>query len=257
MRNLGRRVPTVEITAFSHRGARRVRNQDRALVAGWLVPDGVLLRRRLLLGHPVFIAVADGAGGHPFGERASADALASMASGAVTSTTAALAESIVSAHHALHDQMTIEPESSGMATTIAALVVTPQDTLYANVGDSAVFDLGSDELFQLSIDDHPPRPPGVDPEARSSVVTQVVGGADRAVLPQPHVGRCPTEPGLRLLVCSDGLEAALSRAQIAQIVRDAGADVQAVRILVDEALRAGAPDNVTVVMVHLEGAAGE
>jgi len=201
-------------------------------------------------GESLTCAVADGAGGHPAGERASAAALASIMAAAIPSTHA-LGEAVTTAHARLHDEIDGDPSCRGMATTVAILVVSGEEVLLANVGDSRIYEVLPSGLLQLSVDDRAARPDWADEAHETSVLTQVVGGFERGVIPQPHVDRCPAEDGLCFLLCSDGVAACLSDDQVADCLSDAENDAGALRRLVDACLRAGAPDNVTVMLTRI------
>lgn len=230
----------------------RTRNQDAAGFNGWGVLDGTVATRRLSLIDPLCCVVADGAGGHPAGERASAAAVAGLMAAAPLTDGTAVVEAIGAVHRRLHDEMALDPACHGMATTLAVLVATPDDILLANVGDSRIYEVAGDGLLQMSVDDRPERPEWAEADYQSSVLTQVVGGYDAAVTPVPHVDRCHPEDGLRFLLCSDGLGACMPDDRVAELLHAAPNDLTAARTLVDAALRAGAPDNVTVMLVRIE-----
>lgn len=242
----------LQVTGLTHRGAVRLRNQDAGAFADWSLLEDVSAHRRIVLGHPCCCAVADGAGGHPAGERASALALAALMAQAVPTDPDDLVRVVQRVHERLHREMALDGSCRGMATTLAALVATPKDILLVNVGDSRIYEVGEDGLLQLSVDDRPERPEWAETSSETSVLTQVIGGYDAANVPTPHVDRLHAEDGLRFLLCSDGLAACVDDDRVAQIIAAAADDRAAVRGLVDAALRAGAPDNVTVMLVNLQ-----
>jgi protein phosphatase len=90
-----------------------------------------------------------------------------------------------------------------------------------------------------------------DEEARShpqrSVLLQAVDGR---VDVEPVIEVRQPVPGDRYLLCSDGLSGVVSEATIRDILAD-GTPQEATERLVDLALRAGAPDNVTVVVADV------
>ena len=61
-------------------------------------------------------------------------------------------------------------------------------------------------------------------------------------------------PGDRLLLCSDGLTSMLEDGMIAEILTDYPAPDVAARVLIDSANDAGGHDNISVVVIDIEGA---
>jgi serine/threonine protein phosphatase PrpC len=240
------------VTGLTHRGRVRPLNQDAAAVAGWRLLDGVVAQHGVRLREPLCCAVADGAGGHPAGERASAAALAALMAHEGIADTAALGEAIAAANARLFDEMTADPTCRGMATTLATLVATEDDILLGNVGDSRIYEITRQGVLQLSVDDRPERPEWAGADYETSVLTQVVGGFEPDAAPVPHLDRCALEPGLRFLLCTDGLGACLDDDAVGDVVARASGDAAAVRDLLTAALTAGAPDNVTLMIVRFE-----
>jgi serine/threonine protein phosphatase PrpC len=70
---------------------------------------------------------------------------------------------------------------------------------------------------------------------------------DHGEPPRPDLSSVALEAGDRVLLCTDGLSTCLPDARIAELVAAAPRADHAARALVDEALRAGAPDNVTAL----------
>jgi protein phosphatase len=126
----------------------------------------------------------------------------------------------------------------------------------ANVGDSRVYRQRDGELVQLSIDDtmlasmvqrgllsqadlatHPMR----------NVLTQSAGSQEEVDV---HVLEEDTRAGDTLLLCSDGLYGVVPDSAIASILSTEETIEGASRRLIDSAIAAGAPDNVSVVLVR-------
>ncbi|MDO5683579.1 MAG: protein phosphatase 2C domain-containing protein [Propionibacteriaceae bacterium] len=84
-----------------------------------------------------------------------------------------------------------------------------------------------------------------------NVLSQAVGSVD---LFQPDYWLLPMVAGDRLLLCSDGLLRETDRAAIERIVVGQNAPQDAVDHLLSLALAAGARDNVSVVIVDVDGA---
>jgi protein phosphatase len=72
---------------------------------------------------------------------------------------------------------------------------------------------------------------------------------------RPDVRLRDVQAGDRYLLCSDGLTSVVGEEDVRGTVAGAAGPEAAVRELVDLALRAGAPDNVSCVVADVTGAA--
>jgi protein phosphatase len=215
----------------------------------------------LLVAESLF-AVADGMGGHRGGEVASAEALESLRTSVLEPDAAALRSAVETANRAVFEHSLVDPELSGMGTTLCAVALVRDDDGAAsiavvNVGDSRVY-LLSDGDFRQITEDH------------SLVETMVRGGQlspDEAAV---HPGRNvltralgiepeievdlfaePVRSGDRFLLCSDGLFNELQDDQIAAVLRRLDAPGDVADELVRMATEAGGRDNVTAVIVDV------
>lgn len=205
---------------------------------------------------PHLLALADGMGGHAAGEIASQiminflrsldqdpadnDMLALLASGA-DEANAEIAEGIRQA-----------PETEGMGTTLTALMFNGEEFAMCHVGDSRGYLLRDGVLRQVTVDDTYVQslveqgkldPEEVSTHPMRSMILKAYSGTPV----EPTLEIIPTQPGDRILLCSDGLSDPVTHSTIEQTL-GVGTPDQAARRLVELALRSGGPDNVTVVV---------
>lgn len=197
-------------------------------------------------------AVADGLGGRPAGHVASR-----LAVDTITSTLAAkpvreaddvgqvLSETLQAAHEAVLEGGE-DPSRRGMGTTavLAHISRDERELWLAHVGDSRAYLMRSRELHQVTTD-HVHR--GL---SGGRTITQALGTWGNV---SPEVIHRQLRPGDRILLCTDGLTDMVHNSEIARLV---GADERAERLcdrLVDEAVAEGGRDNVTVIVVSVEG----
>ncbi|MFJ3307570.1 PP2C family protein-serine/threonine phosphatase [Streptomyces sp. NPDC086549] len=246
-------MPYVAVSALSHPGLLRDRNEDSLVVGPWTLCATVTESPQTLvfpLGTPLVIAVADGLGGHPGGEVASALVVRRIAStGSALSSEDAVRDALNACNRAVY-QAAGGDEGSALATmgtTIAGAVVQPGSLMVFNVGDSRVFAAYRDGLRQVSVDDSPPLEPG---QRTTSVVTQCLGGslAYRAI--SPHVTATAVSPGDRYLICTDGLTDPVLTDVIDDVMREHD-DGRAAFELWKAAIEAGGPDNITLAVVRV------
>lgn len=243
-------MTTVRIAAVTHIGLVREKNEDHygatALAASRLDGDMVTTTVADL---PCLAVVADGLGGHPAGEIASAMAADHLLAAKPTDTDALVA-SIHDANRAIVESMSREEGTVGMGTTIAAVLVGDSGLAAVNVGDSPILELVGDQLVQLSTDDGLIGSSTL-PGLPSAVVTQTLGGGRNLIEVDPHVHAGDELLPRRVLLCSDGLTNFVARHDVAAILRQADPE-KVVAELLAAALDAGAPDNVTCVLLDIE-----
>ena len=230
----------IEFGHLSHVGLRREHNEDTyygdAALGLWLVADGM--------------------GGHEFGEVASALARETIVSEVKSGKS--LVEAIRNADEEIIRHSQRRSEALPMGTTIAAARVADGRFEVAWVGDSRAY-LWNGQLRQVSQDhsyvqelieqgaitaeqarNHPHR----------NVVTQALGVTD------PHSLKVESitgefKPGMQLLLCSDGLTEEVDDYEIARLLGQSGVTAQeCVEQLILAALDGGGSDNVTVVLIR-------
>lgn len=251
-------MPYVAVSALSHPGLLRDRNEDSLVIGPWTLCATVTENPQTLvfpLGTPLAVAVADGLGGHPGGDVASALVVRRIASiGPALSSEEAVRSALNACNRAVYEAADVEGgELAAMGTTVAGVVVQPGSLLAFNVGDSRVFAASEDGLRQVSVDDSPPLAPG---QRTTSLVTQCLGGspAYRAIL--PHVTAVPLTPGDRYLICTDGLTDPLTEDVLDEVMREYD-DGRAAYELWRSAMAAGGPDNITLAIVRVGEESGD
>ena len=208
---------------------------------------------------PRLLAMADGMGGHAGGDIASSiviGALADLDGEALGSAEAskALLQRITSANDELADLVRSEPSLQGMGTTLIAILRSHNKLVLAHIGDSRAFLAREGQLTQIT-KDHSFVQSLVD-EGRITA-DEAIGHPQRSLVTRVLTGQADDEPdvtvrearmGDRYLIASDGLTDYVAGDTIADIVTAGDAPSATAERLVDLALKAGAPDNVTVVI---------
>ena len=223
-----------------------------------------------------FFAVADGMGGHRQGQIAAELAIctlrryleSSRSPGDVTwpfgyNWNLCLDENrlitgILLANRHVWKRSEENPEYAGMGSTVVAVLVADDKAAVANVGDSRAYLYRGRELRQLTIDDtwlntvikqgsldgkgllkHPMR----------NVLTQAAG-TQRDL--DVHTCVVELENADALLLCSDGLHSVVSEESIAAVLGSKQPVEEQVTELKEAALSAGAPDNISCVLLRYE-----
>ncbi len=208
---------------------------------------------------PHLLVVADGMGGHAAGDVASSIAIGEIVSLDGDSHGAddaldLLAKALHSANSGLQQAMERQPELQGMGTTVTALLRTGNKIAVAHIGDSRAYLLRDGTFTQIThdhsfvqslIDEGRITEAEAESHPQRSLVTRVLTGQHDD---EPDLAVREAHIGDRYLVCSDGLSGFVARDTIQEVLEQALAPGQAADRLVELALRAGAPDNVTCII---------
>ncbi|MFF0149437.1 protein phosphatase [Amycolatopsis sulphurea] len=233
--------------AGSHPGRRRSNNEDSVYATGRL------------------LAVADGIGGQPHGEVASATAVEVLASLdaelraldlAAQDLSALLAGAVQRVGARLAEVAEQNPATHGMGTTLTVLLFDGTHFAAAHVGDSRGYVLRAGELRRITRDhtlvqalvedgriteedavDHP----------RRSLLMKALQSTGCA---EPDAWEFTPEPGDRYLLCSDGLTAGAPEPAIRDVLAS-GTPEETVANLITLANDGGGPDNITIVVADV------
>jgi serine/threonine protein phosphatase PrpC len=241
----------------SDAGRVRSNNEDRIL----LDPD---------LG---LFVVADGMGGHRHGQMAAELACATLRHYLESSRSPGdvtwpygynwklsldqnrLITGILLANHHVWKRSEEDPAFAGMGSTVVAVLRQGDRAAIANVGDSRAYLFRQGRLSQLSIDDtwlnSVLKEGTLDQEAllkhpMRNVLTQAAG-TQRDL--DVHSCELELQVGDALLLCSDGLYGVVSEEVIAAVLASEQSIDRKVAQLKEAALSAGAPDNVSCVLL--------
>ena len=156
----------------------------------------------------------------------------------------------------VYDRSVRDETCRGMGTTLVAAVITREDAVIVNVGDSRCYWLAEGQLQQVTRD-HSLVQEMVDQgmidreEARShprkNLITRALG-LERRI--RSDVFRIDLRGGDMLLLCSDGLSNQVTEREIAGVLLKEPDEKSAAEKLVSLALERGAPDNVTVLVLR-------
>jgi serine/threonine protein phosphatase PrpC len=276
--NKGHPVVQLQVEAITHPGLCRENNEDNYLVAR--LARSIDVAKTSLTspsaswhdddsGH--LLIVADGMGGVEGGERASALAVETIVAYLragfrsfvhleQTDEAALFRELKAGIEQADRDVITEAAANSslaGMGTTVTMAYVVANTCYILHVGDSRAYLFHDGKLTQVTTDHtlvqmlvesrsisleeartHPKR----------NVVTNVVGGPEEGIYVETHT--LNLVDGDTLLLCSDGLTEPLSEETMAAILCRESNPAAAIKALLEAALNAGGPDNVTIVLAR-------
>lgn len=211
---------------------------------------------------PNLFIVADGMGGHNAGDRASGYAVEVMVDEIRKSRernpVKSLRLAIEMANSKVLEEARSEEKYHGMGTTIVAATVINHVLYVANVGDSRLYLIGKDGIYQITRDHslveemirlgnltreegrmHPDRniitrAVGVDPSVKIDFFDLKLNRQDK------------------ILMCSDGLTNMLEDEEIRQLIQNEATLQDAGKKLVEAANRNGGRDNITVLLADTQ-----
>jgi len=214
--------------------------------------------------------VADGMGGHQFGEVASNAAIRTVAGLVLkkfhpylfqvkTETMEESFQEIMS--EAVNEaQRIVQREAPGSGTTLTAALVLGQQVTIAHVGDSRAYFIYPDGRIETITRDHSLvqrlqelghiTPEEAENYPHRNVLYKALGQGD-ILEPEIFTLAFP-QPGT-LMICSDGLWGVVAEQDILRSINEAPNLQRACQNLVTAANTAGGPDNISVVLVQLIG----
>lgn len=237
--------------------------------------DSLLAMTTTIAGHAESVPfglymVADGMGGHQFGEVASNAAIRIMSgyilrkfhSYLFNLPTQAMQESLqeVMETSIREAHRFVQREAPGSGTTVTAALVLGQQVTIAHVGDSRAYSIYPDGRIEPITRDHSlvkrleelghlSKDEAVNFPHRNVLIRALGQGetleADIFTIPFP-------QPGY-LMICSDGLWGVVNEKDICRAVIEAPNLARACQNLVEAANMAGGPDNISVVLAQLIG----
>ena len=264
---------TVHVLGRTDVGRTREHNEDSFLVAdlgaGTVGDQGEAVTYTLGPRGALFM-VADGLGGAAAGEIASGMAVdivfqelrRTWASTPATDPDAfahALKKACELANTRIYEYAMKNPDHRGLGTTatIAGLL---GDTLYlVQVGDSRAYivrggvaqQITKDQsLMQRLIEAGELTVEEAEQSERRNIILQALGPEPVVKIDLTHQ---PVRRGDLLVLCTDGLSGQVRKEEIARIVSQERDLATAGQSLIDRANENGGPDNITVVIAHLEG----
>lgn len=217
--------------------------------------------------------VCDGMGGHAAGEVASDLACRTFAQAMHDSNRFAghqlrhstrfqrnaFEAAIHRANHAVCEASDNDRSLKGMGTTLVALQATPEAMVLGHVGDSRAYKMSpGGKLTQLTRDhsllnqllENGENPSTEEATSLSHILVQAIGYSGV----NPDVTVTPRNEGDIFLLCSDGLTDLISREGIEGILTECGDALDlAAEMLVAAANQAGGRDNITVLIVRVDG----
>jgi len=268
----------VDFGAISHVGKVRKNNEDHYLVArlgrsieplATNIPPDILPGQLTEAGYG--LVVADGMGGAAAGEVASRVAIGTLVN--LVADTAKWGRRIDEAeadalmdrlegyykaiHSALIHEAEVNPEISGMGTTLTIAYNVCSDLFVAHVGDSRAYLFRDGQLQRLTRDhtvaqrlaDNRQIPQEAVAKHRfRHLLTNVLGGQSGPI--QTELQHFQLADQDRLLLCSDGLTDMVDDASITAVLHDVAPPNDAAQKLLDLALEAGGRDNITIVLAR-------
>lgn len=232
----------IRVTTWTHVGLVRDHNEDAIALPGVVLTGSPQAPITTTLPIPgpahggAFVAVIDGMGGHVGGAEASA-----LIARYLTQTSGELDVVLAAINAELYDEMDRCPQLVGMGATVAGFRLSAAAIEAFNVGDARIYRHADGYASLVSVDDRS--------ESGSGEITQSLGGTMHRERITAHVSTIELSQPQRLLACSDGLSEYVKFGDLQEAL-DIPHPEHATRRLIELALEAGAPDNVSVLLLE-------
>ncbi len=230
-------------TTRTHIGYKKEINEDRLLTRED-DPDGILL------------LVTDGLGGHPGGEIAAALVVESIAAQPAIMQQEDLAGLLVTAGETVIRHGASHPDIDGMGTTATLALVQKTQVRWTHLGDGRLYHFHKNKLRCITRDQTLARMlydqgkislDEIRDHELNHFLEQCLGEED----PAPDSGSFDWQPGDTLLLNTDGLHDMVTDVTIQTILaEDSSLETKADK-LIQEALKAGGKDNITLILCEL------
>lgn len=212
--------------------------------------------------------IADGMGGHDYGELASSLAVGKLAAHVIDalflptilypnnkikfSIQEIMQAGVMEAHEA------IKQEAVGGGTTLTAALIIGDQVTIAHVGDSRAYSIDPAGNIVLLTHDHTlvkrlEEIGQISPEEASNhpqrnVLYRALGQGEPF---EPDISSFQLCQGCQLMLCSDGLWGVVPESQISDIIRSSPEPQLVCQSLIDSANAAGGPDNISVIIIRI------
>lgn len=238
----------LKTVAMTDVGRKRKLNQDYVFASG--KPQGNM---------PNLFIVADGMGGHNAGDFASKYTVETIVSEIRNSfeknPTIIIKKAISAANTGVRREASLDPSLAGMGTTVVVATVIGRYLQVANVGDSRLYVVNSEEIRQITKDhslvEEMIRLGAIDrADARlhpdKNIITRAIGVREEVEVDFFTIELKPCDT---ILMCSDGLSNMLEDEEIKKIVNNKWGINEIAEELIKQANNNGGKDNIAVVLV--------
>lgn len=222
--------------------------------------DSIFFSDKRIGNLPNLYIVADGMGGHQAGDYASAHAVTWFVDYVkhcqYANTITIMKTGIAKVNEMLLKDASERSELRGMGTTFVAAVILKDQMYVANIGDSRLYVLGSEEARQVTLDHSlveelirtgqlERRKVRFHPE--KNIITRALGTGKEAI---PDFFEITLQEGEKVLLCSDGLTNMVDDDEIRDIVMQKQFVDKICGELIEKANYYGGKDNIGVVVVE-------
>lgn len=232
-------------TGFSNTGTLRKINQDSVLLHDHEINSGSFDSD--FSGNARFF-VADGVGGAPAGEIASAFVLMKLNESLDKDsfpTPTIIKNTLVKINKNIFEFCKAHPENRGMATTLSGIFLSADEFRVVNAGDSRVLLLRDGKLNLLTTDQAIKLPSGLQP------ITSFFGGLNDSLYPDISAEAEKLFPGDIFMVSTDGIFRCLSIDQLEKILSNSKTLREKSGFLLNKSLQQGTPDNISCIFIEI------
>ena len=259
----------LSVAACTDVGHKRQNNEDSYLIldsSRRIVTQPAAEGQFSLHGSGALLAVADGMGGHNYGEVASRLCLERLGEEFQRTVslepdfrqaTVLFKQAIERVSHSLYELAREQPAYAGMGTTLTAALLRGDQACVAQVGDSRAYLLRGQAFRLLTLDQTVGN--FVDAEQSAHLEGHIKDMLTQAVGSQPEIEvaltEIVTEPGDTLVMCCDGLYKAVAEEEMMPpLISRESLPIRATKLL-RLALNHGGPDNITVILAQIQSTA--
>lgn len=235
----------IAATGFSHRGTIRKKNEDAILMHSKVFQSGT---HQLEVDGIVRFFVADGVGGAPAGEVASKfvlDKLNENFDQDAFPDHDTMIKNFRGINASMFEFCNLNPQYSGMASTLSGVFISGQQYRMFNAGDSCTFIFRDQKLEKLTNSGQ------VELYPESSLLTNYFGGFQDSLSPKALAVSSELKSDDIFVISTDGLFHCFPVEQLEKILSNNKPLHEKARMILEKSLDMGAPDNISCIFIKI------
>lgn len=195
MNGKGDRKNMIEYIAYTKKGDRREKNEDRIFIDNKILAEGTISGKAE---DGLVAVVCDGVGGNAGGEIAAEIAAGSFKDFDIPQTSVvSLNKHIQRTNREIMEEQKKHPDYKNMASTIAGIVLWKNQYIFFNLGDTRIYDISNNHI-QVKSQDHI-----LNDYGKRNYITHYLGGDGHYC--QPYMLKGSFKENVKsYLICSDG-----------------------------------------------------
>lgn len=231
----------IEYIAYTKKGDRREKNEDRIFIDNRLLSEGTISGKAE---DGLVAVVCDGVGGNAGGEIAAEIVANSFKDMDIPQmSVVSLNKHIQRTNREIMEEQEKHPNYKNMASTVAGMILWKKNYIIFNLGDSRVYDI-SEDTVKMKTKDH------VIPELKGTgYITHYIGGEGHSCHPYVLRGSFK-EDSKSFFICSDGFYKSMHDEIKMESIHNNNFSIQQKRIILNNMVQNNPSDDLSFIYIQ-------